>query len=371
MSQTTARAEASAAPAQRILFLGATGFIGSAVLHALLASHWDASFTLYGRNCAALSAIASLASKGHAGSITTAVYALDDAALSEHVVASDAVVNCLGSEMPTLTSAILTSARHKFEATRQRLVYLHTSGCDVLDRVLRPGDLEAWDVDFGPPSKLTVYTDAAELPPGQSPLSAVPDTPRRAHDALIDEANAAGYVRCYTLLPSCVYGPASNPFAAAGHAARLSWQVPNLIRIALDRRAPALLGNNDAQWTWNHVHVDDLAALYALVFARALAGAEGPRHFIAENGYYTLREVADAIGREIAVRELGTATPSALSPEERRQYALELTYQTAVSRAVGSNARSAGWTPANDHAGFLASIAHDVAEVLCERERTS
>lgn len=329
---TTAGEDSMPAP-QRILFLGATGtschvtgpltlpgFIGSAALYALLESNRGASFTLYGRNAAALRGIAELAR--HPGGVTTAVYALDDPALGEHVAASDVVVNCLGSEMPSLTTAVSLAARTKFERTRRRMVYLHTSGCDVLDRVLRPRDLEGWNGEFGTPSKLTVYTDAADVPPGQSPLAHVPDTPRRAHDVLVDEANATGYVRCYTLLPSCVYGPASNPFAVAGHAARVSWQVPNLVRIALDRRAAALLGTDD-QWTWNHVHVDDLAALYALVFSRAVAG-EGPRHYVAENGWYTLQQVADAIGDEIASRGLGAATPSALSLFERRKYALQV-----------------------------------------------
>ena len=141
---------------------------------------------------------------------------------------------------------------------------------------------------------------------------------------LIACLNSPGYARTYIVLPSTIYGLASNPLVAAGIANPHSVALPILIRVALARGRAGQLG--EGREIWGNVHIDDTADLY-MVLADAIMGNSDSvdrgdhGYYIAENGEHTWAELSEAIGR--ALVELGVqkeAKPSQFTDEELIQF---------------------------------------------------
>lgn len=106
-----------------------------------------------------------------------------------------------------------------------------------------------------------VYTDGSADPtqsPPYVPISSLPESAfHRNVDLAIVRADAAGYVRSYIILPSTIYGISKNVFADKKLANPQSQQVPQLIRMSIDRGAAAMVG--DGANFWPDVHIHDCA----------------------------------------------------------------------------------------------------------------
>lgn len=68
-------------------------------------------------------------------------------------------------------------------------------------------------------------------------------------DLVVLKADEEGYVKTHIVLPSTIWGVASNPIVDAGIANRFSIQVPALIKAALDRKQAGIIGKGQAVWT--------------------------------------------------------------------------------------------------------------------------
>ena len=72
---------------------------------------------------------------------------------------------------------------------------------------------------------------------------------------LIYTLTILGYVKTYIVLPSTIWGVASNPIIDAGIANKFSIQVPAMIRAALGRGQAGVVGKG--QGLWNGINVNE------------------------------------------------------------------------------------------------------------------
>jgi nucleoside-diphosphate-sugar epimerase len=191
---------------QRILVLGANGFIGRKLVAALHAADWAAP----------IAGVRAAPATPQEGVEHRIVDATDEAAVSGALLGADAVVNCVAGK----TAAISQSARTLFTAASRLpeaplVVHLST---------------------------MSVYGNAAGSIEESAALSA--ELGPYAEAKIEAEGAAAGYPRCVILRPGCVYGPDSP-----------QWSV-RIADFLMARRLGDLGANGDG--FCNLVHVDDV-----------------------------------------------------------------------------------------------------------------
>jgi nucleoside-diphosphate-sugar epimerase len=191
---------------QRILILGANGFIGRKLLTALRAADWASP----------VAGVRVSPATPQEGVEYRTVDATDEAAVAGALMGADAVVNCVAGK----TSAISQSARAIFSAatraaTAPLVVHLST---------------------------MSVYGNATGLIDESAALSDELGT--YAGAKIEAERAAAGYPRCLILRPGCVYGPGSPQWSG------------RIADFLMARRLGDLGANGDG--FCNLVHVDDV-----------------------------------------------------------------------------------------------------------------
>lgn len=217
------------------------GYIGSTVLDRLLKADPDAKVTVYGRRPEALEGFAKVNSR-----LVPAEGSLSDHDKLEKLASEhDVTVNCADADGVEATAAILRGLKKRHESGKTPIL-LHTSGTGTLS-----------DLDAGTFATKDIYTDLEKSDEFKT-LSSLPDNAfHREVDLSIIQADKEGYVKAYIILPSTIYGISETPFADAGLCNPQSQQVPLLIRISLDRKAPAMIG--EGKNLWPDVHIDDCA----------------------------------------------------------------------------------------------------------------
>ncbi len=134
--------------------------------------------------------------------------------------------------------------------------------------------------------------------------------PQRTTDLSVVRTGLATGVTTFIVLSPTVYGRGLGSFK------KTSFQGPTLVRAALKRGRAVYVGDDGAA-KWDHVHIEDVAALYEILVGRVLAGAadlpSGEKgFFFATSGKHSWRALAEAVGR--AGHELGALdTPEAVS----------------------------------------------------------
>ncbi|KAG6808428.1 hypothetical protein H0H87_012940, partial [Tephrocybe sp. NHM501043] len=136
--------------------------------------------------------------------------------------------------------AILRGLKTRYKNTGNGPSLIHLSGTGVLA-----------DNALGQYSSDTIYDDANPEQIKTLPITQI----HRWVDVELDAADAEGYVKTYIVLPSTVYGIASNPFVDAGIQNPRSIQVPRLLNAALARGQGGLVGAGKN--LWNDVSIDD------------------------------------------------------------------------------------------------------------------
>jgi nucleoside-diphosphate-sugar epimerase len=272
-----------------ILLTGATGFIGSSVLPRLLdEGHTVTALVRDDEKAAAVQSAGATALVGDAG----------DAALVERAARdSDGVIHLASSKDvdAVLVPAVLTALAGSGKP------FVHTGGI--------------WTYGSN--------DDIAEDSPAQPPaLTAW----RGATEALVLDAEG---VRGMVVVPSIVYGHGKG--------------LPNLIADAprSDGAVPALRLIGDGSQHWATVHVDDLAALYALALEHGTAGSM----YIGASGHNpTVRELG-----EVAAEAAGVAGGVVGEPFDETASRLGEGLAEALlldQQAAGTRARiDLGWEP--------------------------
>ncbi len=282
-----------------VFIAGATGYIGGAVAARLLeVGHRVAGLARSEEKATALE---------ERGVAPVRADLWDLGAVAHAAGAADAIVSAANAD-DAVVAQLLVEA---LEGTGKTLI--HTSGTSVVaDRALgEPGG--------------TVFTE-------DRPLAPLPERLLRAAVERIVVEGAARGIRSVVIRPGLIYGRGRglNP---------RSFQLPQLARVARERGRPAHVGRGLN--VWSHVHIDDVAELYACVLDAAPAGSV----FFCENGEASWRDMAAAVGRASGL----TGEPEPLSLEASlRAFGIgAVTSFGSNSRVSAEKARRMlGWKPA-------------------------
>ncbi|KAI0806131.1 NAD-P-binding protein [Irpex lacteus] len=338
-----------------ILLLGPTGFLGSTVLSQLLAYPKKDTFEI-----TVLVRSEEKAKKLETFGVKPVIGSIKDTALVEKLAEQAHVLfNIADSDDLDATNAFLSGFRTRHEKTGDVPILIHTSGTGVFMFAAPNTGLVAADRVFSD-------DDPKDID------SATPDSAlHRNVDLVVLKADEEGYVKTHIVLPSTIWGIASNPIVDAGIANRFSIQVPALIKAALDRKQAGVIGKGQAVWT--AVNVNEQAEFYVQLFdaittTPSQVGHGHNGYYFGENGEYTWYDLARAIGKALVKRGISTSEePTTFAKEELPKYF----WTEEISGIWGSNARvrspharSLGWAPRLTTKDFLANVDKEVEAII-------
>ncbi|MFI6762655.1 NAD-dependent epimerase/dehydratase family protein [Micromonospora sp. NPDC050417] len=276
----------------RILLAGATGYLGSAVLPALLLDGHQV--TAIAGSDDALAVITAAGASAIRGDVT------DSTLLSNAARDADGVIHLFapgGQVTAALDDAVVTGVLAGIEGSGKP--YIHSAGIWVHGN----GVLDE-DSPFEPP-ELTAWR------PG-----------------IVERVRAASGIRNIIVSPAVVYGHGSG-----------------IVRMIIDGPQvtdpePALLfpGSGDQHWT--SLHIDDLATFYSAALMRAAPGS----YYIAASGENpTMREIATAASHTLGLG--GRIAPEPAEETRRRLGPLEGAFRLDQQTSGERGRRDLGWKP--------------------------
>ncbi|KZV69667.1 NAD(P)-binding protein [Peniophora sp. CONT] len=339
-----------------VFFLGATGYIGGAILQRLLdvPDAWD--ITALVRN-------EEKAKKLNTFGVKTIIGSLDDSNRIQQAAAdADIIIHTAHADHVGAAKAILAGAKARFDQTGVAPIYIHTSGTGVFT------DENAAGAPYDP-EKLPLYDDS-----DRAVLDSVPDTAsHRNVDLLVLGGDAEGYVKSYIVLPATIWGLLTGKLVDAGIANPRSIQIPIAIKASIHRGQGAVVGKGEN--IWPHVEIHELADLYIRVLNGAVAGTATHGRdglYIGENGNYLLKDAAATYTRALhAAGRSRTAEPESFTKEDIDKYFGGRPYLGSNSRAKAVRAkRDLGWAPTKGDADFFKGIEEDVASILADPHGT-
>ncbi|KAJ3558023.1 hypothetical protein NM688_g1161 [Phlebia brevispora] len=268
-------------------------YIDSSVLVRLLA-HPDAK----GYEITVLVRSEEKAKKLQEFGVKTIMGSFDDNSLVEslaeeaHVIFSIAYVD----DLP-FAKALLSGLRKRHERLGDLLILIHTSGTGTLTAASRGQDTKGMyvtDIIFDDTNTEQIET----LPPS--------------------------YIKVYIILPSTVYGVATNALVDAGIQNAYSMQIPMLIKGSLRRGQAGMVGKGLP--LWNDVHIDNCADLYIILWDAINTNPDAVRHgregyYFLENGEHLWYKISKEIGHAMVALCLSTSDePTSFSEEELLKY---------------------------------------------------
>jgi nucleoside-diphosphate-sugar epimerase len=269
-----------------VLLAGATGFIGSGVLRALLSA---------GHDVTALVRSDVSAETVRAAGATPALGSLDSLDLVRELAAgADAVIDATSPASAAEADAFATAVLEGLGA--RDATFIRTGG--------------AWVHGAGDAVTEDTPRDAPAIVAWRAPVDA--------------RMLAAPGVRSMLIEPGVVYGYGAG--------------IPNtIVGSPVVDGALTLIGPGDQHWTT--VHVDDLAALYLAVLER---GAAGETYLGVGGANPTVRELGEAASRALGLE--GRVIPE--TPADTVARLGDFGAALLVSQqADGAKARGLGWTP--------------------------
>jgi nucleoside-diphosphate-sugar epimerase len=358
-------------PPLRILLTGATGYIGGTVLHHLLTSSLPAlaskpfTLTVLVREASrAATLTATWGIRVHA-----VVYAgLDDTATTTLIASQhDLVINMtLGFHAASAQALLAGLALRKAETGRE-VYMLHLSGASNLaDQPVSGAYAESREFD-------DLRDDVYGYERMREALRAYHQ--RSTELGVIDTSLELG-VRTVVVMPPLVFGKGRGLFN------QVSVQIPVYVEAALKRGQAVVVGDGSGEI--DHVHVEDLAELYAVLVEEILenGGERLPRGrkgiVFASNGRHTWMEVAQRVNEALSGEEGRVVSLSLEEGAEAFKGYVDLVGGEDLtelelglcsnSRSVASVARSLGWKPSRGEEDWIKGFRDDVEAVLQRRK---
>ncbi|KAG8703231.1 hypothetical protein FRC09_004276 [Ceratobasidium sp. 395] len=306
------------ATSTKIFILGATGYIGGAIIAELLRTSAAFTITALVRKDQDIETLEALGIKTIKGSFT------DEDKIEEASREADIVYAVADADDLSVAQAVLKGLKAK----KERGILIHTSGTGLLSNnyngELTPEDSKIWnDNDI-------------------NDIKGIPSTqPHRNVDLEIFGAHERGEVDAYIIAPSCIYGTGDGPVN------KLSQQVPRLIRAAIEFKQPVYVGKGTN--LWNNVHISDLVLLYNLILNLALSvrGGQTPRpeayanFYFASVGEHAWGNLAKQIGPILLAKgKVEKAEARSVKASEVENFSSLSTN----SRSVSERGRNLGWT---------------------------
>ncbi|KZO95497.1 NAD(P)-binding protein [Calocera viscosa TUFC12733] len=308
-----------------IFIIGATGYIGGAVLHALLTAYpGKYQYTALVRSEKDFPVLERLGVKCILGSSST----LD--VVEQACAEADIVVNAADADGLALAQAVVKGMeRRSGEAGvgRVKPILIHTSGTGVVT-----------DKAGGRFTEFArkVWNDASE----EDIKSIDPSEPHRDVDLMLFSAHTRDLVNIHIIAPSTIVGVGSGPVR------KITQQLPNMVRAAVKHRTTYYVGEGTN--VWMNVDIDDLEELYLLVLQKAIIQAGEPNGSPYANFYWgsvnkhCWGDVARQLAPLLFAKGL-TDSPEAKSIEPDKEPLLRGTANNSVTKA--DRAFALGWKP--------------------------
>ncbi|KAI0311124.1 hypothetical protein OF83DRAFT_1177883 [Amylostereum chailletii] len=302
-----------------VFFLGATGYIGGAVLTGLLKRYPEWAVAALVRNEKHFEAVRSVGVTVVPGSFA------DKSLIADHAYAADIVINCADCDDLPLTEAILSGIRKRFQEGKPKGILIHTSGtgCFV------DGKLEG---KFDSQGKIWNDTNEDDI------RSITPAMPHGQVDVPIFKAAGEGYLNAYILCPGAVVGPSTGPVKSA--TVFLKFTISSFLAL----KRPVYVGEGTSEFAF--VHLDDLVDLYLRVIDTAVLGKDAgaspyARYFFVASHGVAWKDSATAVAAALHKRgRLDETTPTSVSITEESPVGL-------LRRTSGSwlRGKALGWSP--------------------------
>ncbi|KAK0616314.1 NAD dependent epimerase/dehydratase family protein [Immersiella caudata] len=356
--------------APKILLTGATGFIGGTVLTTLLASPSESLKTHPITILLRSSSAAATLTATYGDRVKPILYSgLDDTEKTTSVASShDIVINCtLGYHAPSGLALIRGLAQRKV-TTGQPVWYIHTSGTSNL------GDRPVSGKYLHSPADRSFNDATDDIYTYEKTREAASPYPQRTAELAAIDLGLELSVSTLIIMSPLIYGIGTGLFN------KMSVQIPAMVRMALMTGRSIVLGPGSGMW--DHVHVEDTAALYRVVIeAIAERGGEGVPTgkrgiLFGGNGLHSWREVAQGVADacfeagkiadrtvvSVSIADVAEAAAAELNGIMDGDI-MEAGF-ASNSRTVATVGRKLGWAPARGEEFWRKTFADDLRMVL-------
>ncbi|CAE6515434.1 unnamed protein product, partial [Rhizoctonia solani] len=343
------------ATSTKVFLIGATGYVGGAILTELLRTSASFTITALVRKDSDIKVLEQLGVKTIKGSFS------DMDKIEQASREANIVYNAADADDLDLTRAVIRGLKSQ----KERGILIQTSGTGLLsdnyNGELTPEGSKIWNVSvtlhdarfctLNEPNRTMISVkcpcifiqvqsfktcgylgDIKNIPPTQ---------PHRNVDLEIFEAHEREEIDAYIIAPSCIYGLGDGPVN------KISQQVPRLIRAAVEFKQPVYVGKGTN--LWNNVHITDLVQLYTLVLNLALSVriGEAPRpeafanFYFGSVGEHAWGDVAKKLGPILLKKgKVEKAEARSIKADEVQNFSALATN----SRSVAERSRKLGWT---------------------------
>ncbi|KAF4991542.1 hypothetical protein FGRMN_7745 [Fusarium graminum] len=268
---------------------------------------------------------------------------------SEH----DVVIHAAnGYHIPSAKALIQGLAQRKAE-TGRAVHYIHNSGTSNFgDRPVSGAYTE---------SVPRVFSDKDDLYSYEKHREDLEPYHQRTADVTVFDLGVETGVTTYIICSPLIYGRGTGLFNKS------SIQIPILIRSAIAGGEAIYAG--DGLGSWNHTHIEDIAALYTLILAKTLAREEIPSGkdglYFADAGQQTWFDIAKGISRVGHQLGMLPAQPKSVTLTEASRAWFDgdehLTELALCSHSLtnGEKSRELGWKPLKDDSRWEETIAEE------------
>ncbi|EPS40355.1 hypothetical protein H072_5842 [Dactylellina haptotyla CBS 200.50] len=350
-------------PKLKLFITGGTGYIGGAILTALLRSP-DLEITALVRSESAIETLTSPTSnpKFFTGSTPKCVLgSLSDLELLQKIASeSDIVVNCASANDLPSAETLIRGLAQGVEGTKK--IFIHTLGTSAF-AVWNNGDEGGSLID-----------DTTDLVALMRYRNEEEEYGHRTVALKVVEIGKEVGVKTFVIVPPTIYGqsPALIP--------RMSVQLPPLVRTAIETKKARYIGSGNAMWS--NVHITDLSNLYEIILRCGLSGAakcaeEGI--YFASNGEKSWKDVAydikgavEAIdgwdGGEIKPESWGVEAAACIDGVNGPRDAMLAFGSNIIT--VPTRSLELGWKPVFHGEAFVESLRRDARTIWSQLNAT-